>query len=278
MKTSLTALLITLLVGIAHSASATPITFAFGGVVTSAGSEQVINGVFVGPLAGPSFAAGDPFTGTFTYDPSAPFDQFSFAINLGFGTGIGTTGSFTTAGIMIAQAAQQQFAFSPYPLLVDTFATLTLSNNSLLPNPIPSNAYVNLANYPDQHSVNFSGQTLNGIDNFSDFTLTGNITFIQSVPETGATATLFGLGFILVAALRKRVAVGCFMAPNYFCRHRQTREECRSRSAFSDWRLFCGAGDPHSVLEIPNKRNEPLCTCPTRRLRWSYDRFRPPQV
>jgi hypothetical protein len=216
-KHAFTVVVIALVIGMADFAKATPFTYNFAGVVTSFSSNLTVfddngNVVSSGPYPGPVFAPGDPFTGTFTYDPSKAFPDGSsnnvltFSIDLGFGTSSETQGTFTTAEIDISQAPHAEFAFSPYCCFVDTYADLTLSNNSAPGRvPVPFKDYVTLANYPDKHDVSFVGESPNNQGNADGFfSMDGNITSLHAVPDAGTTFSLFAVSVIGLTVLRRK--------------------------------------------------------------------------
>jgi hypothetical protein len=192
-KTTLTALLVTVLMAIAHSTSATTVNFTFGGAITGFSSQQTVNGV-TGPLQTPdgkvlSFAVGDPFTGTAFFDPQ--------------GSG------FSDVGLDIAVDGEHFVATAPNATSSLTSTGIFISFSPPFGGSNPFGLEDNFGTLSDTFGVggafDFNGLGGIGDTGFHSFRLTGDITSFQSVPDAGSTATLLSVGLIGVAALRRKL-------------------------------------------------------------------------
>ena len=183
------ALLVAVLIGITHSASATPIQFTFAGTISSfqASRNVFIDGQLVRvPL--PDLAVpGDHFTGTAFFDPAAdPFDRLGvgFLIKVngnrwGGSDSINFGPSFlNSTEIFIALA--DGTADVPYTFGFGTLSASLISGTG---------------------SFEMGGISSNSTVSF----VTGDITSFRALPDSGTSVTVFGIGLIGLMVLRRRL-------------------------------------------------------------------------
>jgi len=154
--------------------------FTFEGEITGFSSGFFPTGS--GPLPGPSFSAGEHFTGSGSFDSQIIFGLPSFTdleiIVDGFHFGVTSdfTPSINSAGFTIYFAAPDP-GFSPFDAdfpgtTMDYVGSLSASFGT------------------GTGAFNFGGLSGNGAPQIGDFELSGKITSLESVPDEGGTALL----------------------------------------------------------------------------------------
>ena len=212
-KRRLATLSIAVLIGIAYSASAQePLsTFAFEGVITGFSSIQTTEDGVSGPLETRDgrvlvFAPGDPFTGTLEFfnnpDPFFPPFLGTFLITVR-GENFGTAGLVTrsSGGTPNAIGIQSIDGIGTSPFeLVDTHAhaEFFLTRSVNFPIEVPS-----LEDFLGTGTIGIDGNDRFPFD-VARFSLTGNITNVRAVPESGPGMLLISVVLASLFLARQR--------------------------------------------------------------------------